>query len=82
MLLQTQHDAPVESKSCKLLEPFRLTVSREFKEILEKKVSFFVRFSAVFSKIRKSISILSTQFQIAFPLFPISISRDRLPFCP
>ncbi|ROI12520.1 hypothetical protein EGH73_11190 [Epilithonimonas hominis] len=28
------------------------------------------------------ISILSTQFQIAFPLFPISMSLDRLPFCP
>lgn len=41
MHLQTQHEAPVESKSCKLLEPFSLTVSRDFKEIL-KKVSFFV----------------------------------------
>lgn len=40
MHLQTQHDAPVESKSCKLLEPFRLTVSRDFKEILKKSLFF------------------------------------------
>ncbi len=30
----------------------------------------------------KSISILSIQFQIAFPFSPISMSRDRRPFFP
>lgn len=47
MHLQTQHDAPVESKSCKLLEPFRLTVSRDFKEILKKSLFFVNAYSFI-----------------------------------
>lgn len=61
MHLQTQHDAPVESKSCKLLEPFSLIV----KEIL--KTSLFFLMLIPLSRLKNKI-FTNAQLFFASPL--------------